>query len=221
MPVIQKENRVQNYPGSIIAASLQDLAAIPEEGWTVGGAPIIVETPFGKGMQFDGAADYVSIGMNNLKNINVVNGTISIVFSPLSFPIATATDFLVDIEGFIQPNIYNDGANTICRVILNDGLTKLITGTTALVLNRWYMLTQAWDGINMRLYLNGVQEGGTLATGSPNIDSQNRNQNIAASFIPNQYANVIIYSTTIWPTALSLADIVDLYNNLIGLGTNP
>ena len=60
MPVLLTENRIQDYgPNCVLAAGLRDLAAIEDAGWVIAGTPAIVTTPWGRGMEFDGTADYI------------------------------------------------------------------------------------------------------------------------------------------------------------------
>lgn len=46
------------------------------------------------------------------------------------------------------------------------GSTKIATGTTALVPGTWYHVAGCYNGSTLKVYLNGVEEGSTAATGN-------------------------------------------------------
>lgn len=54
------------------------------------------------------------------------------------------------------------------RIIYIDrsGVGNLITGTTSLALNAWSFIALVSDGTNMKLFVNGVQQGSTAAVGT-------------------------------------------------------
>ena len=49
---------------------------------------------------------------------------------------------------------------------INSGSQGVATGTTALVIGTWYHLVGTYDGANVRIYVNGVEEDVTALTGN-------------------------------------------------------
>jgi len=59
----------------------------------------------------------------------------------------------------------NNSGDKCLFAIFNDG-TKIAQGTTILVVGQWYHLAGTYDGSNLRVYCNGIQEDSTPATGN-------------------------------------------------------
>ena len=54
----------------------------------------------------------------------------------------------------------------LCLFAINDGSTVTTTGTTTLVVGTWYHVAGVYDGSELRVYLNGIEEGSTANTGN-------------------------------------------------------
>ena len=175
-----------------------------------------VWTPSGKingGLSFDGVDDFVDVGnpsaIKTLANITVsawirpqstarqdyitqwgVGGTRH--FNLISGITAGKFDFFVSINGTASPSA---GAS----------ITSINPGT-------WYHVVGTYDGANIRLYVNGVQESITAQTGDLLTTSSanllfGKGSDATSGIITGSIDDVRVYNR-----ALSAADIAELYN---------
>jgi len=104
-----------------------------------------------------------------------------------------------------------------CQFAIFDGGTKIALGTTILVVGVWFHLVGTYDGSNLRIYCDGVEEASTLATG--NMSSTTAPVRIGAGSGGSGTEGPFdgdIGHCAIWDRALSSNEIASLSN-----GTNP
>ncbi len=104
-----------------------------------------------------GVGSYINVA-DNLSDFTFTGDfTIDLWFYPTSF-----------VSGCNLFNIGNDTLHLYAQpgtnILAIYSLGSPITGTTALALNTWYRVTLSRAGSTIRLYLNGVQEGGDWTT---------------------------------------------------------
>lgn len=94
----------------------------------------------------------------------------------------------------------------------NNGLV-FFDGATAYILNEWYHVAMTYDGANLRLYVNGVLDGSTAATGS--IISTTQPLRIGGGAPTGQLQNYLtgrLDEVSLYSRALSPSEIAAVYN---------
>ena len=168
------------------------------------------ESPYSNySLSFDGVDDYVDAG--NDSKFNLTTGmTISAWINPT---VAATNKFLVAKRW--STNSYQiataGSINPQCSVWI--GTTRYdALGSTVLSAGTWYHIVGTFDGSNVKVYLNGVLEDTTAASGS--LDQSTDIVSIAKGLNNNAYNfNGKIDETAIWNTALTQAQINQVYNN--------
>jgi len=100
---------------------------------------------------------------------------------------------------------------------IHSGTTTIATGTTTLSTGVWFHVAGTYDGSNIRVYLNGIEEGSTAKTG--NMVSNTSPVRIGAGsggVGTEQPFNGDIGHCEIWDSALSANEIKSL-----SVGVNP
>jgi len=94
---------------------------------------------------------------------------------------------------------------------VNNGTEMIETGTKILQQNVWYQLTGVFTGEEIKIYVNGVQEGSASFNGSPAI---NDTQLLLGKDVHtgNNFTGTID-EIAIWNRALSTTEISDFYEN--------
>jgi len=70
-----------------------------------------------------------------------------------------------DAAGAFQYLLSTDGGD-MCQFAVFPGVTRIALGTTTLVTGTWFHLAGTYDGANVKVYCNGVEEDSTAATGN-------------------------------------------------------
>jgi len=70
-----------------------------------------------------------------------------------------------DSAGQFQYLISTDSGDK-CLFAVFPGVTKIALGTSTLSMNVWHHIAGTYDGSNVRVYCNGVEEDSTAATGN-------------------------------------------------------
>jgi hypothetical protein len=140
---------------------LQKILRSHPEGWSILGEPVIVNSPFGKAVQFDGRQDALVFNANPL--VNLRSFTIEILMCP-------------DTNGSLQQRFLHFGEVQGERVMIETRLTKdslwyldtfmksgkngqtLADSTILHPLNQWYHVAFVADEGKFRTYVNGKKE---------------------------------------------------------------
>lgn len=220
MPVILKENRIQNFgPNCVLAASLQDLAGITEEGWTIAGAPTIIESPFGKAIRLDGTSDWIIIDDENLLRFDSGTQDFSIVTMVM-------TTLLADQEIVDKRDANDDGYRLL---IIDDGRVfgsvngiDVVSANGAITPNLWYLIGLSVNRTgNGQIYINGLPSGAAVAIGGAVMATTSDLYIGRRSYADAERFNGDIKSVDIYKSNLLASDQLSLYENYAGLGTNP
>ncbi len=164
----------------------------------------------GQALNLDGTNDYVDLGT-------------SASLQPASALTVSAwvkrTGSFVDINGIItsvKDNSHDGGyilsgtaANKIRMYIWNGSGWVFSESTTVLPIGQWYQLTGVWDGTNVKLYINGVQED------SDAVSSISYTGTSYATFIGTYgqtvYTPAVIDEVRIYNRGLSASEVKQLY----------
>lgn len=155
-------------------------------------------TPTDKGVafSFDGVDDYVSLGTDR----RLESSTTKIV----AFARVRRTAALVDFSGIL--NSGKDSASQGGWILVGiatgalrfyvslTGGSGWVSATTAVTnVNQWYDVCGTWDGVNIRVYLDGVLQATTTCAA------------IVYPAAVSEPASIGRYSTTEWPGQIALA----------------
>jgi hypothetical protein len=150
-----------NNTAKIVEWELQRILQSPPEGWSVLGEPKIIDSPYGKAMQFDGQKDALVFDANPL--VNLRHFTIEVVMRP-------------DTNGSPEQRFLHFGEVRGERVMVETRLTRdsqwyldtymksgqtgqTLADTTILhPLNLWYHVAFVADDGKIETYVNGRKE---------------------------------------------------------------
>ncbi len=164
---------------------------------------------------FDGTNDYLDAGNPSALNLSGDEVTLS----------AWARLDTVDGEGKILAK-WSDAAQEFqyllsinndekCLFAIYDGATHIALGTTTLVANTWYHLAAVYDGTELRVYCDGIEEDSTANTG--NMTAFNIPVRIGAGSGGSGTENPFdgdIGHCAIWDAPLSASEIASLANGI-------
>lgn len=89
------------------------------------------------------------------------------------------------------------------------GTLHRVTGTTSLLAGTWYHLAGVYDGSNVQLYVNGLEEGRTATSGSVNLNGTMRFGNGAA------YLDGTVDEVRIWTAARTQTQLAQTMHALL------
>ena len=166
----------------------------------------------GKGLDFDGVNDSVSIP-SSVTSVNITGNQLSI-----------AGWFIHDGSAYWQSIMYKDTGNNVGYQVFVDassyfefgihagGVFSRFASSQTVKTNTWYFFACTYDGASMKIYLNGALDTSISKTG--NITS-------AASYplyIGRNYGGSELFNgrmsgIRIWDTGLTATQVAELYNN--------
>jgi len=220
VPAILKENRIQNYgPNCVLAAELRDFAGITQEAWDINGNPTIIDTPWGKGMNFDGTGDYINIPSS--PNLRFIGGFTVEMLIRLTDPSSGKVILGAGYNAVNSLQINIEGGN-IAILEQGGGFSYWDTGLTVNDGIWHHLVVVRNDDYTYDLYVDLVTTSAHAALQSQDTDLHDwqigwGRPRDGAAF----YFNGSIDSLRVYSQAFSLADVTTLYNNIAGLGTNP
>jgi hypothetical protein len=171
---------------------------------TVYGASI-VPAVFGNGLSFDGIDDRVDLP-------DAVRPTKDFTLSHWVYPRAYVLGHCaVSLSGKGVLSFYPSGTNV--RFYVNNGSYYYIERPQSeFPVNNWYHITQTYDGVNIKLYVNGVYIASEPCTGDIVYDI--RANSIGSYYYDGFSFDSIIDEVYIFSKAISASDIKRLYLNL-------
>ena len=166
----------------------------------------------GKALDFDGVNDHITI--SNSDSINITGDALTI-----------AGYINTDGSSAWQGICYKDGGNNkgfqlfvdktgdpnIAFGIHTGGFYRLYSNEV-IENNKWYFVVATYDGVNQSIYLNGVFDNSQAATGNI-TDSSAENLYIGRNTGGSERFNGEMSGFKIFNTALTAAQVADLYNN--------
>jgi hypothetical protein len=160
----------------------------------------------GKALDFDGVNDYVDCGT---LDVTAYTG-ISMSFN---FQLANITDNglrLVSLLHSGTDDIRIEQGLSVLRITLDDG-TSYTLETPSLTANEWNKLDMTFNGTTLEGYINGVSIGSISA--SFDFSTANGLLNLFKHTAASSYAEGLMAGFKIFNTALTAAQVADLYNN--------
>ena len=118
---------------------------------------------YGKALKFDGINDWITI--NDSASLDISSGlTLEAWVYPQA--IKSCSVLLKEQTGGSVYNLYPYENADLPISSLNDGVgDRVISGPNQLPINQWTHLTSTYDGLNQRLYVNGIQVSSRVQKG--------------------------------------------------------
>ena len=179
--------------------------------FTTMNVPTIINNGAGYCLNFDGSTNRVTVPDNNILDLTTT-ATIEAWFKPAS----TGTPQRIVCKGNSSGYelFISSGGNISFRINFND--TYRVTSSTTVTTGSWIYAAGTYDGTTMKLFVNGVQEGG-------NVSGTTITQNTAVLSIGSQsngidaFFNGAIDEVRIWNIARdSIAIRNDMCKKLTG-----
>ena len=159
-------------------------------------------------LDFDGTDDYVDCGSD--ASLNITDNTICIEawIYPTDFQsnywlntIAGNDD--IAVNGYVFR--YGSASGRLSFTYANGASWTEITADNVLTLDNWQHVAISYDGINMKLYVNGIEKASTASTGS--IDASTVTFKIGASDFPDRHLIGRVDEVRVWGGARTAIEI--------------
>lgn len=199
--------------GAVFAPDLGNLQEMRDR-YTVGGAPTIVNSPFGKAMNFNGTTDYIRVPEYGMLNSSA-QLTVSFWIKPSA---KTNYDRMVERGTNASRDwylIYNgDADQKITFLVRNAALTERSAITTsAPPVGAWSFIVGVYNGANALIYYNGALQNTSVAL-TGNISEVSTTFSVGyESGSADYYFNGVMSNPIIFKRALSATEISNLYYN--------
>ncbi|MEI6731941.1 MAG: LamG domain-containing protein, partial [archaeon] len=170
---------------------------------------------YGNGLFLDGTNDYVNISssVNTGSALKITgNFAISVWFRPSSFSNYNMIVTKAPGEGSGSYELRTDQGTGKARIgcIINS-VNANFASTSALTLNNWTFLTAVYNGTGLALYINGIYDNSTAASG--NLNANTDPVQIGNRGSGNYLANGFIDEVMIFNSSLSAGQIAAIYAN--------
>jgi len=160
----------------------------------------------GKALDFDGVNDYVDCGTLDVTAYTAISMS-------FNFQLANITDNglrLVSLLHSGTDDIRIEQGLSVLRIALDDG-TAYTLETPSLTANEWNKFDMTFNGSTLEGYINGVSIGSMSA--SFNFSTANGLLNLFKHTAASSYAEGLMAGFKLFNTALTAAQVADLYNN--------
>ena len=155
-----------------------DVSGKGNDGMLINGPVFQTDTPDGSpfSVRFDGTDDYIDLGQLDVDGSSL---TLAAWFNPDSFPgqardprlISKASGTSGDDHVFMLGTIKSGSATYLRGRIRIGGVTTTLIATSGnLSTGVWQHAALTYDGVTLRLYLNGIEVGSTPLAGAVDID---------------------------------------------------
>lgn len=174
---------------------------------TTGGKAYPTGGKFGNGGYFDGVDDYVQIPNMSFNN----NQSVGFWFKPTSTINSSSgrKDLWYGGENYLLIN-YGAADGELSWIVSVDSSNRQVKSTTtSWTAGTWYHIWATYDGVNLKLYINGALENTTSYSGT--VTNNNYTPQWGSSAGSNAFAGVID-DLRIYNRALSPQEVEDLYS---------
>ena len=197
--------RYRALPSNVLAESLSSIEDLERNGNTVNGNPVVVDSPYGKVIDFDGTGDSVTTLSDS---IGVGADSVCIWIRPEG--LGEINNGRIVDNGALQ--FAMSSSNNKLYATCDSGGTFPVSGTDSAPLNAWTFVcfTRDATGANSNFYSNGALSGtANQNCGTPQAGSTNLNigsNNAGERDFDGRMSNLLIFNR-----ALSAQEISDIY----------
>ena len=169
---------------------------------------------YGGGLQFDGVNDWVTVADANSLDLTTAM-TLEGWVRPAALGTVWRTVVIKEQPGQLVYALYA-GTDTASRPSGHVFTTsdRGLLGPSALPLNTWSHLAMTWDGLTMRLYVNGTQVSSSALTGTAQTSSSALR--IGGNAVWPEWFNGVIDEVRVYNRALSAAEIAGDRDTAVG-----
>lgn len=195
------------------------LVSMDNSDWVAGSTATQFYTP--RALDFDGSSDYINAG--NLSELDGVSAfTIAAWIKPDLIPFS-GYDGLFGRGGTNQRSPWIYGQSVTNKMVVDIETTTggpqdaQVISNTSIVQGIWQHVAFTWDGTNVRIYINGVQDANTGTTDGNVLATPDESTRLGAiNFNASSYWDGQIDDFRVYKRALSPAEI-----SLLGTGYQP
>ena len=206
-------SNIRSYPGS--GTTWSDLSGNGNNG-TLTNGPTFSAGNLGS-IVFDGTNDYVTVA--NASSLNPSNGISVSVWVKFTSTINNTRQMMVEKHTTNSSGWWFAGENNkiVWLVMGTSGGEKMIdlTNNTSIISGTIYNIVGTYDGTSstLKLYVNGRDDGGTIAGGGSGLSSSSNPLIIGKQHNwGNGPSSITMFNTSLYNRALSAAEVLQNYN---------
>lgn len=194
---------------------------------TIRGAEWTTSGRFGKGLRFDGIDDFVTVNdapSLDLTNAQTVEAWVKIDRAKQWHTIATKELAHNNLSYYFAASAWasTDGPIVKLAKLASDNSNFWYANrAAALDVNRWYHLAYTFDGVNLRLYVDGVQAASSTTTGVPPTSNEPLRIGGAVPWGPAHFLDGTLDELRIYNRVLSVGEIALDKETSIRSGAKP
>ncbi len=176
--------------------------------------PIRTAGRYGGGLQFDGVNDWVTVADAN--SLDLTTGmTLEAWVRPAALGTTWRTAVIKEQPGQLVYALYA-GTDTASRPSGHVFTTsdRGMLAPTALPLNTWSHLAMTWDGLTMRMYVNGTQVSTSALTGTARTSTSVLR--IGGNAVWPEWFNGVIDEVRVYNRALTAAEVASDRDTAVG-----
>jgi len=175
-------------------------------------SPSWVVGKIGNALSFNGSSNNVSV--NNSANLNFTTSMSVSAWIKWNITPSTGSAYatIINKNGDNQYRLQHNGTNSKFEfgIRTNTG-GSYATSITTPVVGEWYHLVGTWDGVLVKIYVNGVLEQTVGRTGS--IYSSTIPVKIGSSSFDARWFNGIIDEVNLWDRVLTQTEVTQVYSS--------
>ena len=199
-----------------VGTTLFDLSGNSNTGVLKNGPTWVTTGRYGKALKFDGVDDYVSITDDN--SLDLTSGmTLEAWVYPITSMSGWETILLKQQRSGLIYSLYANGdENVPYSYITSNGTEHGVGGGNTLPLNTWTHLAATYDGLAIKLFINGVLVNSLIYTGA--IQTSNQALSIGGNTVwADESFSGLIDEIRIYNRALTTSEIIlDMQTPLVG-----
>jgi Concanavalin A-like lectin/glucanases superfamily len=168
---------------------------------------------FGGGLSFDGSNDWVTVP--DAASLDLTTGiTTEAWVRPTALGTTWRTVVIKEQPAQLSYALYANTSTTRPSAHVFTSSDVGLRGPAALPLNTWSHLASTWDGLTLRLYVNGTQVASSPLAGT--AVTSNSPLRIGGTVVWPEWFNGVIDDVRVYNRALSAAEIASDRNTPVG-----